>query len=68
MMNEMEKKMEDDIVWDVELRVIVDDVSDGTRNEFRASVYRDGELIAEGWGRSVPLAMADAVALIYVEK
>ena len=60
--------MEDLIVLDVELRVIVDDVSDGAGREFRGSVYRDGELWAEGWGRSVPLAMADAFALIADER
>ncbi len=56
--------MSDLIVWDVELRVVVDDVSDGAGQEFRASLYRDGELIGEGWGRSWALAVADAVAVI----
>jgi hypothetical protein len=58
----MEKKMEDDIVFDVEVRVIVDDVSGGAGREFRASVYRDGELWADGWGADAGLAVGDAFA------
>lgn len=41
-----------DVVWDDTIRIQIDDVSDGGRTEFRASIYtsNDFELLADGWG------------------
>jgi hypothetical protein len=52
-----------DIVLDIETRVVVDDVSEGTGKEFRSSVYDlDGELLGEGWGETVAQAVAESWA------
>ncbi len=55
-----------DVVEDSILRVVIDDVSDGARTEFRASIYdRDHELIAEAWGKTRAEAAAGATADVY---
>jgi uncharacterized protein YbaA (DUF1428 family) len=55
-----------DVVEDSTLRFVIDDVSDGARTEFRASVY-DGsdELIADAWGATPAEAASKATAEVY---
>lgn len=55
-----------DVVDDSTLRVVVDDVSEGRRAEYRASVYdEDDELIGEGWGKTLAEATAEAIRYAY---
>lgn len=50
-----------DIVDERDLHIVVDDVSDGRRAEYRASVYEGGELVGEGWGATRLAATLTAV-------
>lgn len=64
--------MRDDIVadylFDYRLRVIVDDVSDGKRTEFRASIYdENNDLLNDGWGATVGNATHNALIGMEVE-
>lgn len=49
-----------------DIRIIVDDVSDGQAQEYRASVYdEDTELIVEAWEDTQELAIIQAVKDYY---
>jgi len=54
--------IKDDIVLDFYLRLIVDDISEGQRKEFRCSVYdSENNLITEGWAETPNLATKQAM-------
>jgi hypothetical protein len=55
------------IVQDYTYRFIVDDVSEGRKEEYRCSIYdtdNDLELIGEGWGSSPTEATLQAMEVI----
>jgi hypothetical protein len=62
-MFEKGRLMKDDILLDFTIRIIVDDVSpdNNPRSEFRASVYDEEDLLADGWGDTIDLAIRNAV-------
>lgn len=54
--------IKDDIVLDFYLRLIIDDISQGQRKEFRCSVYdSESNLITEGWAETPNLATRQAM-------
>lgn len=56
-----------DIVQDFNWRIIIDDVSNGNREEFRCSIYdTEHEALAEGWHTKMDLALQEAL-LSYIE-
>ena len=49
-----------------DIRIIVDDVSDGQAQEYRASIYDDGlDLVAEAWEDTQELAIIQALKDYY---
>jgi hypothetical protein len=56
----------DDVVADYTLRFVIDDISDGARTEFRASVYNEHlDLLAEGWDDSEVKAITQPIESYY---
>ena len=52
----------DYMVFDVTVRILVDDVSGGAGKEFRASIYDANlDLVSEAWGATVGKAVAFAI-------
>ena len=49
--------MKDIIVFDGIFQIVVDDVSEGEGMEFRASIYKDGELVSDAWADDVATAI-----------
>jgi hypothetical protein len=49
-----------------DIRIIVDDISDGEGTEYRASIYDDGlDLVAEAWEDTQELAVLQALKDYY---
>jgi hypothetical protein len=49
-----------------DIRIIVDDISDGEGTEYRASIYDDGlDLVAEAWENTQELAVIQALKDYY---
>ena len=49
-----------------DIRIIVDDISDGEGTEYRASIYDDGlDLVAEAWEETQELAVLQALKDYY---
>jgi hypothetical protein len=46
-----------DVVFSAKVEVVVDDVSDFSGTEFRASLYQVDDFVTEGWGSSVSEAI-----------
>ena len=49
-----------------DIRIIIDDISDGEGTEYRASIYDDGlDLVAEAWEDTQELAVLQALKDYY---
>jgi hypothetical protein len=49
-----------------DIRIIIDDISDGEGTEYRASIYDDGlDLVAEAWEETQELAVLQALKDYY---
>lgn len=49
-----------------DIRIIIDDISDGEGTEYRASIYDDGlDLVAEAWEETQELAVLQALRDYY---